>query len=154
MALWSVFHTGKYSCPSSHLTIVNRDFKPSAASVGEYQYLNAWKRLIVYRKSFFLTYTNRRYGYQYRSKLNFFCSAFCHWERVRKAYNFSFFLGESWGGFFATRFPVLMFVSVLKTVYKRVSSINFGATCDIETRGQFNKTFTSVIYKSVHCFSV
>lgn len=41
MALWSVFHTGKYNCPSSHLTVVNRDFEPSAASVGEYQYLNA-----------------------------------------------------------------------------------------------------------------
>ena len=27
------------------------------------------------------------------------------------------------GRIFATRFPVLMFVSVLKTVYKRVSSI-------------------------------
>ena len=59
MAFWSVFHTGKYSCPSSHLTVVNRDFEPSAASVGEYQYLNAWKRLIVYRKSFYLTCTLR-----------------------------------------------------------------------------------------------
>lgn len=60
-------------------SLVNRDFEPSAASVGEYQYLNAWKRLIiVYRKSFCLdlTCTNRHHGYQYRSKLNFFALLF------------------------------------------------------------------------------
>lgn len=60
-------------------SLVNRDFEPSAASVGEYQYLNAWKRLIiVYRKSFCLdlTCTNQHYGYQYRSKLNFFALLF------------------------------------------------------------------------------
>ena len=86
--------------------------------------------------------------------LTFFALLFAIGKGLEKGVQFLVLLRRELGRIFATRFPVLMFVSVLKTVYKRVSSINFAATCDIETRGQFNKTFTSVIYKCVHCFSV